>query len=527
MFIRLGWLTARRNLNRSLLAVVSVAMASMMLVSVTVLGAGMPGQAYRGHRQFLGGDLIVFPRTVALGGAEPPPAGNWDWDRLNPDFPGILGIFHPDLVTWGGLVQEQDPGQALKDVISRIEAHPEVAFVYPYYTYPVMALGSDGLAHPARLRPRVPEWDAHLGVEDTVFRGRSFTSDDDGQPVALIDGFRPEHAEPFDDLNQHWVVWTPWGPLIQKYTPPPVGGSLEVWIPDPVRTEEGRMSVDYTQGRSEDLEVLGHLDIQTGRINWGGQGLTPEGIRTLAREPGTGGPHLTEVRRWTTNEIWVPWETFFDIIYPDSYDIAMEPTELVVRLRSVVRLHQVAGELARELPGLQVLTVDDLVSGSDNLPEPIFMTPPEDLAALQREPVEEGVEGFALPRWFQGAVLLMSYLLAGLLFTGNIYVLLSARRNEIGVLRALGATPGQVLVSLLAESLVVGLSGALLGLVLMSPLMGWHFVSNRLTLMEWWVHVGRTLAYLFLATGLLAAIFGGIPALKMLRRPVKEVLGGG
>lgn len=522
MFIRLGWLIARRNLNRNLLAVVSVATASMMLIAVTVLGAGLPGSAYRGHRQVLGGDLVVVPGTVALDGAEPPPAGEWRWDRWSRDFPGILGTLHPQLVEWGGLVLEHDSIYSIPEAVSLIESHPEVAFVYPYYSYPVVVRNDSSRGHVAWLRPRVPEWDSILGVEQAILRGRSFSVTDDGQHVALVDGYRaPESPGP---LKGYWAVWTSLGPLLQDYPPAALGETLDIWIPRIIEGPGGS-SVDYTQGRFQSLEVVGHLDLQTSQINWGGQMLTPGGLAPVTREPGGGGPYSEEVLRWTTAEIWVPWETFFSLVSPGEN--LLEPTELVVGLRSLVRLQQVAGELARQLEGFQVITVADLVSGTDYLPEPHFLTPPEDLAMLRAARVERETGGFSLPRWFQGTVLIMSYLLAGLLFTGNIYVLLSARRNEIGVLGALGATPGQVLTSLLTESLAIGLSGALLGFALMSPLMGWHFLSNRLTLAEWWIHVGRTLVYLLLASGLLAVVFGGIPALRMLKRPVKEVLGGG
>jgi len=105
----------------------------------------------------------------------------------------------------------------------------------------------------------------------------------------------------------------------------------------------------------------------------------------------------------------------------------------------------------------------------------------------------------------------------------------AARRREIATLRALGFRPGPVVVSVLAESLVLGLAGGLLG-----GLAAWAvFDGFRTSTMNWASFSQIAFAFAvtpeLLAQGIVAAlaiglVAGLLPALRAARLPVATAL---
>jgi putative ABC transport system permease protein len=65
-----------------------------------------------------------------------------------------------------------------------------------------------------------------------------------------------------------------------------------------------------------------------------------------------------------------------------------------------------------------------------------------------------------------GGIAGISLSVAGILIMNVMLVAVSERRSEIGLLKALGATPGQILALILAEASLLSLLGALLGLLI-------------------------------------------------------------
>ena len=65
-----------------------------------------------------------------------------------------------------------------------------------------------------------------------------------------------------------------------------------------------------------------------------------------------------------------------------------------------------------------------------------------------------------------GGIAAISLAVAGILIMNVMLVAVSERTAEIGLLKALGATPRQILLLILAEASLLSLLGALLGLAL-------------------------------------------------------------
>ena len=139
-------------------------------------------------------------------------------------------------------------------------------------------------------------------------------------------------------------------------------------------------------------------------------------------------------------------------------------------------------------------------------------------------------------RLLTGLVTTLGMLIAGLMGIGAVfaavntmYMAVAARRREIATLRALGFRPGPVVVSVLAESLVLGLAGGLLG-----GLAAWAvFDGFRTSTMNWASFSQIAFAFAVtpellaqgiafaLAIGLLAGL---LPALRAARLPVATAL---
>jgi putative ABC transport system permease protein len=106
----------------------------------------------------------------------------------------------------------------------------------------------------------------------------------------------------------------------------------------------------------------------------------------------------------------------------------------------------------------------------------------------------------------------------------NLLFLVSERRKEIGVLKAIGARGADVAIMVLAEALTLNLVGTLLGFGLIRIFATWMMITNRIPLAE----IGRATANdLFIvvsAAALAAAAFGMLPAWQMARLTSMEVL---
>ena len=99
-----------------------------------------------------------------------------------------------------------------------------------------------------------------------------------------------------------------------------------------------------------------------------------------------------------------------------------------------------------------------------------------------------------------------------------------ARTREMGTLRALGYGPAAVGVSLLEESLLLGLSGGVLGFTAAS-LVG--EVALRFPMGAFFLDLGSTVRFMGFFAALAAGLLGGlVPAARAVRLPLTDALGG-
>jgi putative ABC transport system permease protein len=101
------------------------------------------------------------------------------------------------------------------------------------------------------------------------------------------------------------------------------------------------------------------------------------------------------------------------------------------------------------------------------------------------------------------------------------------RKRELGLLLAIGATPGQVIGTVLAEAILMGVFGTILGILMGIPL-EWYVLRVVLfeesgfdfaLLMPWKQFIGITCGALLVAT-----LAGLMPALKAVKTPIPEAI---
>lgn len=144
-----------------------------------------------------------------------------------------------------------------------------------------------------------------------------------------------------------------------------------------------------------------------------------------------------------------------------------------------------------------------------------------DLAVIDPERVEEQMEkAVGLFLVVSLIVTVISTVVGGLLIVNTMAMAVLERRREIGIKTAVGATPGQVALEFVAEAGLLGLVGAVLGVVvgtlaiaLAEPWLLSHLESGSRLFLVTPRLVGLTIAY----GALLGVVAGGVPALRAAR----------
>jgi putative ABC transport system permease protein len=108
-----------------------------------------------------------------------------------------------------------------------------------------------------------------------------------------------------------------------------------------------------------------------------------------------------------------------------------------------------------------------------------------------------------------GGIAAISLVVAGIMIMNIMLVAVSNRRSEIGLLKALGAPPRQIMGVFLAESALLSIAGAAIGFLLAygsMELLAGFFPEYSLALEPWSPFIASTLA---IGTGI---VFGVMPA---------------
>lgn len=492
----LGVANVRRNFSRSLLSVVSMAVAAMVLSTALHLAAGYPAVAFVPQRVFAGGDIMIFPRTLSLAGAGGngmgPRGADAVFDRLDRDWITELFAYNPEAYDYGVFLGAGRSWFVWDEIKGRLEGLDYLADVYPYLVLPAYETSYNhfdgywrgGLA---AVRGRNIAKDLNLFYfQDYIVAGRPLSEPDVGRARAVIDAGRAFSAG----------YGAP-GQFAGSFS-----GNLELRIPRlvPRAGPDGEAAgplFDYSQAQPHSFRLVGGYQFDDDEDDF----LPP----------------------YSTPQVIVPDDYFFTLWDEVSGGRPVMVPQVSVSVANMATLETVAARLRADLPDCTVVTVARAASqgrARGGLPErwSDWRRQPGDLAVV--------AGGVALPPQVKYVSLALTSLLAALVVAANNLVLLSQRRREIGVLRAIGAAARDVMSMVLAEVATVSIIGAVIGYGLVRAFVVWNQISGRISLATVGASVvldGAKVVGLCLAAGL---VFGLLPAVRSTRVSTMEVLRG-
>jgi len=503
VFFQMALRNVARNWNRTGMIIVSMALASAMVTFTWTLSGGYGPGTDLPWRQLVGADIVIYPNRFVFGG---PAEGDvsWEWRRLCPDQPSDVTLFHPSLAE--GYLSPADAPAPVFDLagpalpLDRLQEVEGVAAVVPARLLQAYLVSEDDKGTVTRT--------------PVLLRGRDLTADTEafGIPACVVEGryFRPSQQ---DD----WVALVN-GPGL-KGPAPRVGERLELEVPV-IRgfTADGLPVVDHGRLRPYYFLKYGVVKLSLGSVNLRNE--LPPG-QALDVRPGGAAP------TWPvfidTPEVWVPSGTF-DRIYREVAGQSLRyAPELLVRVQDMSSAKVVASRLGALLPGRAVLTVPQEV-GLSGIRYQASLT---NLAPFTVRVSRVYYERTSLALDVRAELNAAAFVVAGFLIAANMYILVAQRRREIGVLKAIGAGAGDILVLFLTEALGYALVGSLLGFGAVRALTLLSLFSSPASLVE-----GSSLTFeaLGVVTGLTtvtALAFGFLPAWSAAVTPSANLIGGG
>ena len=529
-FAILGFTTAQRSFQRSILAVVSIALVTLTVVSAGALGLGTPGGASLHRRQFIGGDILIFPEALALDSVAAYPNPRWELYQRSPDRSGLLGVLLPEIIREGVMVDSAHQLNDLSGVKDQIQTWAGVSTIYPVYEMPALLSVAGGGEIRTAIRARFPEVDRMLGFDQRIVEGNYFS--DSSGPQALAENWTPDISGgstgyfAYDRLNGKRLIYQLDEPVIATDWPNSPGTQIRVRVPE-VRRHSGLVQYDFTQLHQVGLELAGLFQLDTALRNWSTELLGTQGIDSAGRRVDTNHPahYSLETLHWTTSQLQVPWDTF-RAVSATVGDPEPEPLALVVVVETVGEVEGVVEKIRNRLGKGTIISVNQWFASQDLVVEPMLMVPPDDIIGIRTgmsDYTKDNPRSFSVPAAIRSLVIVLTYFVGGAIFAGNTHMLLVQRRKEIAVMKVLGATTAQVLTVLMSELVLISVGGAVVGLAIISPLLLWHYGTSLSAAgtLAWVGILGARVIAMAIA---ISALFGGVPALSFARQSLGQVI---
>lgn len=474
MFIRLGWLNVVRQLSRSTLALVSLVLAAISLTANLTIDAGYPLAAYRNYRDYLGGDLVVYPVRIMTTPGQPASPQLY---RLPDDGLSTLPVFFPHVLNEGFLADRQPAWRPLTDDdLAVVLADPQVASVRPIY--------------------RLPAWREMPGQELPVSL-HALVPDDPLQEYLVQPWGQPA---PPGEIGVWLNRQLPWG------TPIPLPGTQTVLtVPRLVRSPDGSLQIDDTQPVSITARVLGYYELPTRVVTWTDSN-APNGV---ASEQGYF--CLDEV--WLREADWqLIWQQAAPGLPPAAYAYA-------ATVRNMALLEATVSQLQVNNPSRTIVSAPSLAQlASRSLLIDHFNSAPPELLTNDTKP------RLSWPQDMGRLLSLFIYLNAGLLLAARMLTGASARRQEIGILKTLGARRRDIMVMAISEAVVLGVIGSTIGFLFTYLAALIQQLTNHVALSQVLANFLHSYGTVFGETVLIGVCFGLLPAWRLSRLTVSEVL---
>jgi len=492
LFWRLGVTNARRNLSRSMLSVVSMAVAAMVLSAALFLAAGYPAQAYLLHRVFAGGDIMIYPRALSLAspaGANESGGADYGFSRMPRDWISELYAYSPEVYDYGVFMSSTAAWFDLDEITARIERVSGVTDIYPYLTLPAFESYYDRQAAYDRggltaIRGRSIDKDLrYFYLQEFIVSGRPLSVMDYGLYRAIVDlgrGGTAGYGEPgaFGGVS---------------------GGGIDLLIPRlSIATDDGTAAFDYADMVPYRFRVVGGYVLKLGDDSSG-----------------------RSAPAYATPQVIVPDDTFHEIWAAVTGGAPVAVPQVTVSVANLYSVETVASRLREALPDCTVVSVPQAARIAEMRGLPQGWSRTRSSASLQVAAVAGEV---SLPGEVKYLLLGLTSMLAALVVAANSLVMLTQRRQEIGVLRALGAARRDIMMMVLSEVSVVSTIGAAIGYGFVRAAVVYQQLTGRASLAAIGVEILRDG---LLVVGLCVAgaiLFGLAPAVRSTAISTMEVL---
>ncbi len=464
MFVSLGLVNAWHNKGRTLLGMVSMAVAAIIFASSATLSQGFPSTAYFEARQLLGADILLFPGKTVVSRDELASA-NWTWrfQKASLDTPNSSFGFDVNPYYRGNIRGEFQAGpvpdaKQMREAVFRLQDNPAVLsaavrralpFLFGYRDHSNLEFAY-GFLEPRDVSADCEIWRMEAAL---LGSGRYLEPKDSGQLVGVVCNGWHKIGLPEDKI-------------------------LMLEIPRAFFGDDGRSYRDFENSLKVPLQILGAVSFQEAGLPPAVQHANPS--------------------------VFVTSETFNSLSRDAGYCEDDTVWGIGVTVNDMSTLDNVASLLRREFVDFTVITSPALAAASAD---------------------KTGFPG-GVPLDMRRVTEALAFLTAALLAATNLTVLMLQRRTEIGILRSIGATPWNIVCMVMTESIWVAVVGSTAGSILTQPALFWNLLSNKLgwdvVFQKAASTAGRSLGFAVAS----ALIFGFLPVTKALKVSPAQILRG-
>ena len=508
MFFRLGIQNAWRNLARSILAVVSMALAAAFFTYVISLGRGYSNLAGQPLRRMFNGEIVVYADKITAEIPDENTIWQYQWGAL--DSFTDLSLLFPKMAATGYLTTGESGGQFSKKDLAALAAEEELDGIHALYRMPADTVTQ---VDPAKQATPVPQ-DLLVMLPNGSYTGPEVSYHSTLQARDLTQESAAYSMEPYLTSGR-WLEKNDNASLVgvvsaNQFTPeftkaPAVGDVITVEVPA-FSLRNGEWIADYTNSRRWQIEIVGTVSVVTRSVDY----MDPIGGL------------ITEKVYAYYPDIYLPLDTWQMIWQQAANGAAFQPAELLLQVDDLTFLEDIVYDLQQKYPQYSFVSMPnqlDRVLAALSL-EPVIPRLAQDAVNAQVTLLNQTV----LSADLRLPLTLLVLLNAGLLVAANILILVSERKKEIGILKAVGAKRLDIIIMILGEVILVTAIGSGMGFFFIRIQSLLNQMTNPSTFASVLLLFAQDFLIVMCATSCLAVVFGFIPARNYAKLSVMEVL---
>ncbi len=520
MFIKLGILNSRRQLGRSLLVLLAMALSAVSLTSAMSLSDGAMAGASMTYREILGGEIVAFPvRWVGQQSTDTNGNEVLYYQRLERNRLSWMEWLYPELYDKGYLSYQEIGDSEFFDPVdlSAMQQVPGITGISMVPQLPASIAKKGTLEHGLQV--------AVMPAPPGYLPGRGFSAEQEAAAAAVaitnshffvpkdqlsaIASLIPDEAvgnplipPPFDEVLRLKDAAAEKRIKENMQLPKP-GDSMTLLLPKLRESETGGMLPDFSSQTEISLQLISQAAIPTRTISWITELGTPADETAYLHAP----------------VVWVPQSTWNELWRQAAGDKAYMPSNVALQIDNMEQLDSLVIELQNRFPKYTFVSVPNLQQRAESLSLlDRFFIAPRHLWVLK------GKSTLAVPLQLGQVMGLLLYLVSGMLIASRMLTGASARRKEVGVLKALGARRKDITVMALTEAFLITIIGSSAGfaLVRLGALM--KQLSNDVPFS---MILNSTVSEYAMVVGVATAVsmlFALVPAVRMANLTVMEVL---